>query len=130
MVVTETESEVFLNRMGTDGICRTVVKPFAEISLAHAIKNTENIILLSSGVLVPLLVDLRKIKSISKEARDHFSMRGRTNRVNAIAMLINSPASKVIGNFYILFSKPTTPTKLFTDENQALAWLRQFIQAQ
>jgi hypothetical protein len=130
MSLTETESVVFLNRMGQDGICRTVVRPGAEISLADALENTENIILLSGGVRVPLLVDLRRIKSISKEARDHFSMRGRMSRVNSIAMLIKSPVSKIIGNFYILFSQPTTPTKLFTEEEKAVAWLMQFVQPQ
>ena len=123
------ESEVFLTRMGKDGICRTEVKQDAEVRLPHAIWNSEAITRLSNGGMIPLLVDLRKIKSVSKEARDHFSMRGRKSQVNAIAMLIKSPVSKIVGNFYIQFSKPTIPTRLFTEEKKAIAWLTQFIGA-
>jgi hypothetical protein len=127
MELKETESAVFLCRLEGDGICRTIVKPDAEILLSHAIENTENVSRLFSGVPGPLFVDLRKIKSMSKEARDHFSMRGRTAKVNAIGLLIKSPVSRVIGNFYMLFSKPSTPTKLFTEEKNAIAWLKQFV---
>ncbi len=44
-------------------------------------------------------------------------------------MLIKSPVSKIVGNFYIQFSKPTIPTRLFTEEKKAIAWLTQFIGA-
>jgi hypothetical protein len=113
--------------MGEDGILRTTVKPFSEITIAHARENTEFVLKLKDKETVPILVDLRNIKSISKEARAHFSMKGRKGAVNAMALIIKSPVSKVIGNFFILLDKPLVPTRLFTNESEALTWLKVFV---
>jgi len=110
-----------------DGICRTVVKSNAVIELHHAQENTDTVVTLSNNSQPPILVDIRKIKSINKEARDHFAMRDRKPRVCAIAMLINSPLSKVVGNFYLAINQPSVPTKLFNSEDKAIEWLKQFV---
>jgi hypothetical protein len=110
-----------------DGVCRTKVKQAAVIELNDAIENSKTVIELSAGELYPLLVDLREINSIDKEARDHFSMKGRKPGVLAIAMLVKSPVSSIIGNFFLGLNKPTVPTHLFTSEAKALQWLEEFI---
>lgn len=109
-----------------DGICHTCVKPNAIIELDDAKQNTDAVTQLSNGLKYPLLVNLKEIYSISKEARDHFSMQGRSPGIVAIAMLIKSPGSRIIGNFFITLSKPVVPTKLFTEEEKAIKWLQQF----
>ena len=111
------------------GICRTVVQPNAVIELQHAKENTAAVIQVSNGSCPPILVDIRLIKSINKEARDHFTMRGRKPMACAIAILVNSALSKVVGNFYLGINVPVAPTRLFTSEKKALNWLRiNFIQ--
>ncbi|MGQ0827149.1 MAG: DUF7793 family protein [Bacteroidota bacterium] len=110
-----------------DGICYTKVKEGSVIDLKDAIENTEAVIKVSAGVIYPMLVDLRVINSITKEARDHFSMRNRKPGVNSIAMLVKSPVSSIIGNFFLGLNKPSVPTHLFTSETKALKWLEQFI---
>jgi hypothetical protein len=101
------ETRVFYTSMDEQGFIRTKVKPGSEISREDAKENTEAVIRLSGGKNFPILVDLRQIKSISKEARDHFSMRGRKPHITAIAMLVNSPVSRIIGNFFLGLNKPT-----------------------
>ncbi|MES2593046.1 MAG: hypothetical protein V4608_14280 [Bacteroidota bacterium] len=120
------ELRTFTTWLGDDGICYTVVKPNVEIVLEDAMANSAAIKAISSGMVFPLLVNLKAIKTISKEARDHFSMRNRTPGVTAIAMLINSPGSRIIGNFFLGINKPAVPTKLFNDKNKAIEWLKQF----
>ncbi len=120
------ESRVFKTYID-NGICRTVVDLDAIISIDDAIENTKAVALLSEDGLYPLLVDLRLINSITKEARDHFAMRNRKPGVTAIAMLIKSPVSSIIGNFYLTISKPNVPIHLFTSETKAIKWLQQFI---
>ncbi len=105
-------------------VCYTEVKNKSDIEIRDARENTEIVRKLSTTENIPILVDLRKIKSISKEARDHFSMRDRMPGVNAIAMLINSPVSKIIGNFFLGLNKPSVPTQLFTSKQKALLWLK------
>jgi hypothetical protein len=113
--------------MGVDGIARTVVKNDAEVGLNEALENTQAVNTLFKGKKFPLLVDARNIKFISKEARDHFSLRNRDSVVNAFAILIYSPVSRIIGNFFMGLSKPAVPARLFNEEEEALKWLTKFL---
>lgn len=120
------ELRAFTSWLSEDDICYTIVKPGANIQLQDALNNSNCIKEISEGKVYPLLVNLKEIKSISKEARDHFSMNNRVPGVSAIAMLIKSPVSRIVGNFFLGLNKPTVPTKLFTEETKAIAWLKQF----
>jgi hypothetical protein len=73
----------------------------------------------------PCLMSVLKIKGISKEAREYFANEGDAH-ILANAMLIKSPIMRMISNFYIKVNKPRKPTRMFTDEEQALEWLSQF----
>ena len=43
----------------------------------------------------------------------------------AMAMLVRaSPLGRTMGNVYLKIARPAIPTKLFTQESKALAWLR------
>ena len=119
------ELRVFTTWIDENDICITLVKPNAVIELEDAVQNSDSVKKLSDGKIYPMLVNLKEIKSISKEARDHFSMQGRTPGVTAIGMLIKSPVSSIIGNFFLGLNKSAVPTKLFTNEGKAIAWLKQ-----
>ena len=43
----------------------------------------------------------------------------------SVALLIDSPFSRVIGNFYLGFNKSLTPSRLFIDPDEARQWLRE-----
>lgn len=116
------ESDCYETFLIKGNIIVTVVKPNSEIKIADARKNTELVIKISKGNKYPMLVDARKIKSIDKEARDHFSMRNREGKVNSIAILIGSPISVMVGNFFMGLNKPTVPTKLFSNSEKAIKW--------
>lgn len=120
------ESSCFRTTLEPQGYLLSYVSPGSEIGVEDARLNTETVNRLSGNNLYPILVDLRYIKSISKEARDHFAMRGRPPGVSAIAMLVASPVSRIIGNFFLGLNRPTVPTRMFTSEKDALAWALQF----
>ncbi|HYG52664.1 MAG TPA: STAS/SEC14 domain-containing protein [Flavobacteriales bacterium] len=113
--------------MGKDGIVRSVVKKNAEVSLADAKENTAAVETFYYGKKYPLLIDARSVKSVSKEARDHFSLRGRDSVVNSFAIIISSPLSRIIGNFFMGLNKPTVPMRLFDNEKDAIKWLKKFL---
>lgn len=117
------ESEVHITSLDNRGFVRTHVKPGSFIELEHAIENSGFVKQLSGSTIHPMLVDIRNLEGISKEARDHYSMRNREPGVKSIAILIDSPIGKIIGNFYMFISKPAVPTRLFTDEESAVSWL-------
>jgi hypothetical protein len=118
------ETRIFYTSLETEGYILTRVKPGSEIQLQDAKDNTTAVIKISNGIIYPILVDLREIKSISKEARDHFSMRGRKPNVSAVAMLVRSPVSRIIGNFFIGFNKPVVPIRIFSVEKDAIDWVK------
>jgi hypothetical protein len=113
--------------MGEDGIARTKVKPEIDITLNHALENTEAVTSLYIDKKFPILIDSRGIKSMSRDAREHFSTRGRDSKTNAFGIVIKSPLSRVVGNFFLGLNKPAVPTRLFDNEHDALEWLKQHL---
>lgn len=116
--------QIFNTTLDPRGFIVSRVSPLAEIELEHAKENTKKVNQLSGDHVYPILVDIRKIRSISKEARDHFAMKGRKPGVVAIAMVVSSPLSRIIGNFFLGLNQPTVPTRLFNDEEAAVAWIK------
>ncbi|HWY10262.1 MAG TPA: hypothetical protein VN026_03000 [Bacteroidia bacterium] len=113
--------------MGPDGIARTKVKPNAEITLNHALENTKVVTSFFLDKKFPILIDSRGIKSMSREAREHFSTRGRDSKTSAFGIVIKSPLSRVIGNFFLGLNRPAVPTRLFDNETDALVWLKKHL---
>lgn len=72
---------------------------------------------------VPLLVDMRGVADIEREAREHFG--SDQGGVSAVALLAASAVSKMIANFFIGRQRFEVPTRMFTDEQMAIEWLRQ-----
>ncbi|MBV6643319.1 MAG: hypothetical protein KI791_21545 [Cyclobacteriaceae bacterium] len=81
----------------------------------------------SNGVSYPCLFDVSKIKHSTKEARDFLAKEG-NELVTASAILVDSAVVKMAANFYVSVNKPVKPTRLFTDKDSALTWLRQFME--
>jgi hypothetical protein len=98
----------------------------AEVAVEHARDNMAALLSLVAPRRVPVLVDLRGIRSQSAEARAVFAGPEAVRVSNAVALLIGSPVSRVLGNFYLGFNKPVTPTRLFTTVSDARAWLLEF----
>jgi hypothetical protein len=121
------ETTAYLTWMGKDGIARTTVKPNADVTIKEAKENSIAVNSLFTGQNFPLLVDSREIRSISKEARDLFSLNNRSSYVNSFAILIESPLSRIIGNFFMGLNKPRVPVKLFNSEQEALLWLKNYL---
>lgn len=113
--------------MGDDGIARTKVKPNIEITLKDALENTEAVTSLYVDRKFPILIDSRGIKSMSREAREHFSTRGRDSKTNSFGIVIKSPLSRAVGNFFLGLNKPAVPTRLFDNEEDAIKWLKHYL---
>lgn len=98
----------------------------AEVQLDDARENLAATARLHPGGAVPVLVDLRRVRSQTAEARAYFAGAEGSRVSRAVALLVDSALSRIIGNFYLGFNRPGTPTRLFTSEDEARAWLRAF----
>ncbi|MBF0352680.1 MAG: hypothetical protein HQM11_16730 [SAR324 cluster bacterium] len=112
---------------GEDGIVRMIYETNAQLVLEDARNNVELVNKLTGNKKRPLLVDARHSKSVDKAARAYLASEGAKN-LSAFAILVESPLSRMIGNFFIGLDKGPIPTRLFTSETEALRWLGEFLQ--
>jgi hypothetical protein len=80
--------------------------------------------LIPRGTQVPVLADIRPLKSMTREARACYGQA--VDAVSAVALLADSPATRMLANFFLGINRPTVPTQMFTDEQKALTWLRRY----
>ena len=72
-------------------------------------------------------MDIRNVKTVSKESRSIYSSEDTGRCLSAAALLIGNPVSRIIGNFYLGINKTIMPVKLFNSEEDAFAWLKTFL---
>jgi hypothetical protein len=110
--------------LGEDGIVRIIHHPDVEVTLADAEDTMAAYLKLYQGKRRPLLVDTKSMKSLAREARHYYASEEAARVASAVAIIVGTPVSKVLGNFYLGLSNPHLPTRLFSDEDEALAWLK------
>ncbi|MFO0626628.1 MAG: hypothetical protein U0325_13520 [Polyangiales bacterium] len=110
-----------------DRVVRGRFLPGVEVALPDAVENVAATARLTGGRTLPALIDLRALRAQSAEARAYLAGPEATRVANAVALLIGSPLSCMVGNFYLGFNRPEVPTRLFTSHDEALAWLEQHL---
>lgn len=73
------------------------------------------------------LVDMRDLFFIDSRTREYAAAQYRPH-VAGQAILIESRLSSYFANLFLKFSKPKVPTRLFSKEDEALAWLKEQMQ--
>jgi hypothetical protein len=106
------------------GIVRVTTLPGSVQGLADAQENMRAFAQVAGGRARPMLLDIRQLKSQDREARLFYERPENTQMISAVAIIIGSPISRVLGNFVLGFSKASAPTKIFSSENEAVEWLR------
>lgn len=103
-----------------EGIVRCDHPDRADVNDQDARAALDAILALAGPGPTPVLVDLRRIRSVSREARKVFT----ASRVpSRIALYVESSLSRTIANFFIGVAKPDVPTRVFTDLGDAEGWL-------
>jgi len=114
------------NWLADDGILRATYLPGVEEVLEDAKQNVAVSTKITKGQPRPLLLDCQEIGSQSRDARTYYTTAKPENFL-AVAILINSPMSRMIGNLVLGFNRGPYPTRLFTSEAEAIAWLKGFL---
>jgi hypothetical protein len=108
-----------------DGIVQLVWAPGEALGLDDAVAAKEAASALSGGQKCPILADARGGGTPDRQARGVFAHP--SDLMSAVAMLVDTPLTRMMGNFPITVSKPAIPTRLFDDEGPAVAWLTEFL---
>lgn len=74
-----------------------------------------------------LVFDLRNVRHIEINARKFLGTDTATQCMKAGALIINSPIQKVLANFYLRFSQPKVPARLFTNKEDAIEWVNEIL---
>lgn len=74
---------------------------------------------------VPVLVDLRESGDVTREARWIYAAEARF--ASAQALLVDSAFTRVVASLFLRLSRPRQPARMFTSEDEAIAWLRGFL---
>ncbi|MBI3244794.1 MAG: STAS/SEC14 domain-containing protein [Chloroflexi bacterium] len=108
-----------------DSIVRLEILPNAHITLKDA---KEMVLAVQSyDGQPPVLADIRLVRAVDREARLQSSYPEFQDFRQASALLVGSPVSRIIGNFFIGLNRPSIPIALFASEEEALAWLKEFL---
>jgi len=110
-------------QLGDDNIIYINILPNAELVLQDSNDIYDAVMKLAQGNLYPLMIDASSIVSMDRDARKRFS---KETTVTAVALLVETPLSKIIGNFFIGLNKTSIPFKLFTSKPDALEWLEAY----
>ncbi len=110
-----------------DGILHNVDTPGLDHSLADAEENVAAYARIFGGVRRPLLVDMTGVKAISREARACYASQTHPY-ICAVALVVGSPLSRMIGNFFLGLNRTAQPTRLFRTADDATTWLAQFVE--
>jgi len=116
----KTDNAVARTWLLEEGIVREIYKS-VNINLDMMKEHIEDS-LQAYGVGAWYLSDISQLKSTDRDARDYLAKHG---IAAGAALLTYSPISKLVGNLFLKFNKPKFPTRLFTSEEKALAWLRE-----
>lgn len=73
------------------------------------------------------LIIIKDFVQIDSEARKFSASEEANIYTIAEAFIIKSNALRIVGNFYIRFNKLVRPTRMFTNEEEATAWLKTFM---
>jgi hypothetical protein len=99
------------------------MRPGCEMVVEDARTNVAAIYELGERGRRLLLVDMRGMRSQTREAREYLTGPEAARAALAVALLVGSPVSRVLGNFFLRFGAHRVPTSLFTNEDDAIAWL-------
>ena len=120
----ETEKIIFSLR--PDNIIQIECKPNTTMGLEEGQLSTKVVAeLLANGEPLPMLCDLTNVVKMTRECRQHFAGPAHAEVFTKCALIIVSPISRIIGNFFIGANKPVRPTRLFNDKEKGLQWLRE-----
>lgn len=116
-------SKIFLQ----DGVLHGIFKPkLLDLKAAKTIVKNRKII--GGEKIRPLLVDGRAVTEMTKEARDYFGSEEGFDLLSASALLVKSPLSSFLANFFLKINLKNSPIpiKVFTDREKALKWLENY----
>lgn len=126
-IITKVDLHASTVSLRSDGIIHLELHPVEELAVKDAWEIIKAIEGIGKGKKFPNLITAKDYVNIDKEAKVLSASEEGNQYTLADAIVVDSIALKLIANFYISFNKPVRPTRLFSSEEKAVAWLKTFL---
>lgn len=110
------------------GIVVSEYKAEFELDIDFAIEINKQIGVLTDGKALPQLFIACPGLSVSKEVREWGASELANEYTHSSAIVCNLLSHRILGNFLIKVQRPTVPTKMFNNVDDAIIWLKASIQ--
>lgn len=120
------ETKTAHTTLGNDGIVRVRMLPNTMEDCASAQENIAALTRICGGKKRPLLIDMGGTQGATHDARRQYSSEAMSQNITAEAMLVTSPVTRVLGSFFIGLNRPRHLLRLFTSEQDAIEWLKEY----
>ena len=125
-------AEVYVHDSVVDWVHNDLLYIYAKPGIEHTIEDAKK----QSRFLKKLfehqelnaILDIRKAPPLDIETRNFYGEEANFANLNSIAVIISSPFSRVIGNFYLGIFKKSLKTKLHTSVSDAEKWARKMFE--
>lgn len=112
----------------SNGIMHIHIKVRNTFELSNSIEIVESRTKLAEGKKYPVLYTTEhSFVTPSKEVNSYVASEGRSKLVLADAFVIRSLPQRLAAKTYILFKNPVRPTQFFSNEPDAIEWLKGFL---
>jgi len=109
-----------------DGIIQLTTSEFFSFTIKETKEGVDAIGKLGGGKEMPVLKIAGEWSTVDGESRRFCASEEGGRFSLAEAIVIKTLAHQIIGNFYLQVEKPAKPTKLFTQVDLAINWLKTF----
>jgi hypothetical protein len=110
-----------------EGILHVHLKDHAEVTLNDAVAAVVEMGEMSKGKKMPVFIDAGEFCTIDNEVRIFSASEESNIYTLADAIAYNNLGQKLIANFYLNQNKPRVPTKVFSEIEEAIEWLKTFV---
>jgi hypothetical protein len=110
-----------------EGILHIHLKDHADINLNDAVATVVEMGKLSHGKKMPVFIDAGEFCTVDNEVRIFSASEESNIYTLADAIAYNNLGQKLIANFYLNQNHPRVPTKVFSEKEEAIKWLKTFI---
>jgi len=109
-------------------IINVFIKPDLEFEIPDVDDISQGVQKLGNGNKSLILVDVSENTTGNSEVREYSSKNGANKYATATAFLTHSLAQKIVVNFFISLYRKDKPSRMFTNKENAVEWLRKFSQ--
>ncbi|GAL83133.1 hypothetical protein CHU_1675 [Sporocytophaga myxococcoides] len=107
-------------------ILQVLNQEYNEVDLPMARQLVEDRKIAAGNAIRPVLVEVKNVISVRKEAKKYYNLPDSYQNLSAIAMLVDNYIAKTIGNIVFKLQNNPVPTELFNDRSKALNWLERY----